>query len=99
VSDAGRSAGSADSRRLLEIAARLSQKREDTMTAYQNCKVDEAVQRMTGSDDDGYGFHIRSGNNRPLVTLMFATEKDAEEARAEVAMAVARATEITPHGA
>ena len=45
------------------------------MTAYQNCKVDEAVQTMTGGD--GYGFHIRSGN-RPIVTLMFATREEAE---------------------
>jgi hypothetical protein len=68
------------------------------MTAYQNCKVDEAVQSMTGSDDDGYGFHIRSGGNRPIVTLMFATQEDAEQARGEIARAMEKAVEITPHG-
>jgi hypothetical protein len=68
------------------------------MTAYQNCKVDEAVQRMTGSDDDGYGFHIRSGGNRPIVTLMFATKEDAEQARGEIAGAVEKAIEVTSHG-
>jgi hypothetical protein len=67
------------------------------VTAYQNCKVDDAVQQMTGSDDDGYGFHIRS-KNRPVVTLLFATQEDAEQARAEVARAVEKAIEVTPHG-
>jgi hypothetical protein len=68
------------------------------MTAYQNCKVDQAVQRMTGSDDDGYGFHIRSGGNRPIVTLMFATQEDAEQARGDIARAVEKAIEVTSHG-
>jgi hypothetical protein len=68
------------------------------MTAYQNCKVDEAVQRMTGSDDDGYGFHIRSGGNLPVVTLMFATQEDAEQARGEIARVVEKAIEVTSHG-
>ena len=68
------------------------------MTAYQNCKVDQAVQRMTGSDDDGYGFHIRSGGNRPIVTLMFATQEDAEQARGEIARTIEKAVEITSHG-
>jgi hypothetical protein len=68
------------------------------MTAYQNCKVDDAVQQMTGSDEDGYGFHIRSVGNRPIVTLMFATQKDAEQARGEIARAVEKAIEVTSHG-
>jgi hypothetical protein len=68
------------------------------MTAYQNCKVDDAVQSMTGSDEDGHGFHIRSGGNRPIVTLMFATQHDAEQARGEIARAVEKAIEVTSHG-
>ena len=42
----------------------------------------------------GYGFSILSENNRPLVTLSFATREDAEEALAEVASAVEKAVEV-----
>jgi hypothetical protein len=61
------------------------------MTAYQNCKVDAAVQTMNGGD--GYGFNVRS-NNRVVVSLMFATREDAEKARDEIRSAVERATQI-----
>jgi hypothetical protein len=67
------------------------------MMAYQNCNVDDVVQQMTGSDDDGYGVHIRSGT-RPIVTLLFATQEEAERARGEIARAVEKAIEVTPHG-
>ena len=56
------------------------------------------MQSMTGSDDDDYGFHIRSGGNLPIVTLMFVTQEDAEQARGEIARAMEKAVEITPHG-
>jgi hypothetical protein len=56
------------------------------------------MRRCSGSDDDGYGFHIRSGGNRPIVTLMFATKEDAEQARGEIAGAVEKAIEVTSHG-
>jgi hypothetical protein len=42
----------------------------------------------------GCGFSILSENNRPLVTLSFATRDDAEEALAEVARAVEKAVEV-----
>jgi hypothetical protein len=65
-------------------------------------RVSEIVAMAMGGGgsygSDGYGFHILS-ENRLLVTLVFATWEDAEEARAEVARAVERAVEITPHGA
>ena len=47
---------------------------------------------------NGYGFHIRSGGNRPIVTLLFATQEDAEQARVEIARVVEKAVEITSHG-
>ena len=70
------------------------------MTAYQNCKVSEVmpVTLPSGVAGAGYGFSIRSENNRPLVTLSFATREDAEEALAEVARAVEKAVAVTPQG-
>jgi hypothetical protein len=70
------------------------------MTAYQNCKTSEVVPVTlpSGVAGAGYGFSIRSENNRPLVTLSFATREDAEQARAEVARAVERAVEVRPQG-
>ena len=63
------------------------------MATYQNCEAADEGQQMT----HGYGFHIRS-NNRPIVTLVFATEEDAKQARVEIASAVQKAIEITAHG-
>jgi hypothetical protein len=54
------------------------------------------ARRVHRYGSDGYGFHILS-EDRPLVTLAFATWEDAEQARDEVARAVERAVEITPH--
>ena len=70
------------------------------MTAYQNCKVSEVmpVTLPSGVAGAGYGFSIRSENNRPLVTLSFATREDAEQAQAEVASAVEKAVEVRPQG-
>ena len=66
------------------------------MTVYQNCKVGEVQQVIVHSGDGyGYGFSILSGNNRPLVALSFATQEDAEQARAEVASAIEKAVEVT----
>jgi hypothetical protein len=60
--------------------------------------ISMALDGSGGYGSDGYGFHILS-ENRLLVTLAFATWEDAEQARAEVARAVEKAVEITPHGA
>jgi hypothetical protein len=70
------------------------------MTAYQNCKVSEVmpVTLPSGVAGAGYGFSIRSENNRPLVTLSFATREDAKEALAEVARAVEKAVAVTTQG-
>ena len=64
------------------------------MASYTNCKVG-AVQKVTA----GYGFSILGGDHgRPLVAFAFATEADAEQARAEIEKVVAKAVEITPQG-
>ena len=55
---------------ILRVAA---EKWRQAMATYQNCEAADEVQQMT----HGYGFHIRS-NNRPIVTLVFATEEDAK---------------------
>ena len=70
------------------------------MTAYQDCKVSEVmpVTLPSGVAGAGYGFSIRSENNRPLVTLSFATREDAKEALAEVARAVEKAVAVTTQG-
>jgi hypothetical protein len=70
------------------------------LTAYQNCKVSEVmpVTLPSGVAGAGYGFSIRSENNRPLVTLSFATREDAKEALAEVARAVEKAVAVTTQG-
>ena len=70
------------------------------MTAYQNCKVSEVmpVTLPSGVAGAGYGFSIRSENNRPLVTLSFATREDAEQAQAEVTTAAEKAVEVRPQG-
>jgi hypothetical protein len=63
------------------------------MAGYTNCKVGE-VQKVTA----GYGFVIRDGYKRLVVTFAFATEADAAQARAEIEKVVAKAIEITPQG-
>jgi hypothetical protein len=70
------------------------------MTAYQNCKVGEIISVTLHSGDAGvgYGFSILSEKNRPLVTLSFEAQGDAEHARAEIARAVEMAIEITLQG-
>jgi hypothetical protein len=71
------------------------------MTSYTNCKVGDvqSVIVQIGDEGLGYGFSILGGpHGRPLVTLAFKTEVDAEQARTEVAKVVATAVEITPHG-
>ena len=44
------------------------------------------------------GFSILSEKNRPLVTLSFETQGEAEQARAEIVRAVEKAVEVTPQG-
>jgi hypothetical protein len=71
------------------------------MNSYTNCKVGdvESVIVHGGDEGSGYGFSILGGpHGLPLVGFAFATEADAERARAEVAKAVERAVEITPQG-
>jgi hypothetical protein len=71
------------------------------MTVYRNCRVDDVgpVIVHSGEAGSGYGFSILGGEHgRPLVGFAFATEEDAEQARAEVARAVEKAVEVTPQG-
>jgi hypothetical protein len=42
--------------------------------------------------------HGLSRRYRPITTLMFATQEDAEQARGEIARAVEKAIEVTSHG-
>jgi hypothetical protein len=68
------------------------------MASYTNCKVGEVQSVMLGGRNvPGYGFSILGGT-RPLVAFAFVTKADAEQARAEIEKAVAKAVEITPQG-
>ena len=69
------------------------------MASYTNCKVSDLMPTA-----DGSGFHILGDDDRqpkmpprPLVTLAFKTWDETEQARDEVAKAVAKAVTITPH--
>jgi hypothetical protein len=63
------------------------------MAGYRNCTVGDVL-----LSTEGYGFHIVSDLNRPLVFLTFATEDEAKQARDEIAKVVAKAVTITPNG-
>jgi hypothetical protein len=62
------------------------------------CKVGLFKPVQIGRDEMGYGFSILSVNSRALCALAYATQADAEEARAEVAQALEKAVEVTPQG-
>ena len=68
------------------------------MTAYTDCKVGFVKPVQMGRAEVGYGFSILSVNDRPLCALAYATQEDAEQARADVAWALEKAIEITPQG-
>ena len=64
------------------------------MASYTNCKVGDVL-----SVTLGYGFSIVAGPaRRPVVAFAFATEAEAQQARAEIEKVVAKAVEITPQG-
>jgi hypothetical protein len=66
------------------------------MTAYKDCKVGFVKPVHLGRAEVGYGFSILSEDSRPLCALAYATQADAEEARAEVERALEKAVEVTP---
>ena len=68
------------------------------MTAYTDCKVGVVQPVTVDGPKVGYGFSILSVNSRPLCALAFATQEDAEQARAEVARALERTVEVTSQG-
>ena len=61
------------------------------MASYTNCKVSDVMPTAEGA-----GFNILSDGDRPLVTLAFEKWGEAEQARDEIAKAVAKAVTITP---
>ena len=62
-----------------------------TTFSYKNCTVSEVM----GMSDLGYGFNILTERAQPILSLAFETRDDAEQARAEIASALANAVEIT----
>jgi hypothetical protein len=64
----------------------------DVMTtfSYKKCTVSEVMEMS-----DGYGFTILTERAQPILSLAFETKDDAAQARAEVAIVIAKAVEIT----
>jgi hypothetical protein len=62
-----------------------------TSFSYKNCRVSDAV----GMPNPGYGFDILNERAQPILSLIFERRDDAEQARVEVAKAVAKAVGVT----
>jgi hypothetical protein len=60
------------------------------MATYQQFQVD-AVQRFLS----GHGFHITNQHHRPLFSVVYQTEAEAEAGRDAIAAALAKATEVS----
>ena len=54
-----------------------------------------AVSDVIGVPNPGYGFNILNERAQAVLSLAFERRDDAEQARAEVAKAVAKAVEVT----
>ena len=50
---------------------------------------------VVGHAHRGYGFNILNERAQPVLSLLFERRDDAEQARVEVAKAVAKAVEVT----
>jgi hypothetical protein len=61
-----------------------------TSFSYKNCTVSDVM-----GMNPGYGFNILNERKNGLRTLAFEKGDDAEQARVEVAKAVAKAVEVT----
>jgi hypothetical protein len=62
-----------------------------TSFIYKNCTVSDVM----GMPNQGYGFYILNERAQPVLSLAFESKDDAEQARAEVAKAVAKAAAVT----
>jgi hypothetical protein len=62
-----------------------------TSFIYKNCTVSDVL----GTPNPGYGFNILNERAQPVLSLTFVRKGDAEQARVEVAKAVAKAVEVT----
>ena len=62
-----------------------------TSFSFKNCTVSDVMETPT----PGYGFDIRNERAQPVLSLAFEQRDDAEQARVEVAKAVAKAIEVT----
>ena len=62
-----------------------------TSFSYKNCTVSDVM----GMPKLGYRFNILNERAQPVLSLVFERRDDAEQARVEVAKAVAKAVEVT----
>ena len=62
-----------------------------TSFSYRNCTVSDVMEMS----NPGYRFNILNERAQPVLSLVFERRNDAEQARVEVAKAVAKAVEVT----
>jgi hypothetical protein len=62
-----------------------------TSFSYRNCTVSDVVEMPKS----GYSFRVLNERAQPVLVLAFERRDDAEQARVEVAKAVAKAVEVT----
>jgi hypothetical protein len=62
-----------------------------TSFSFRNCTVSDVI----GMPNQAYGFNILDERVRPVLSFVFGRRDDAEQARVEVARAVAKVVEIT----
>jgi hypothetical protein len=62
-----------------------------TSFSFRNCTVSDVI----GMPNQAYGFDILNERVRPVLSFAFERRDDAEQARVEVARAVAKVVEIT----
>jgi hypothetical protein len=62
-----------------------------TSFSFRNCTVSDVI----GMPNQAYGFDILNERARPVLSFAFERRDDAEQARVEVARAVAKVVEIT----
>jgi hypothetical protein len=62
-----------------------------TSFSFKNCTVSDVI----GMPNRDYRFNILNERAQPVLSLVFERRDDAEQARVEVARAVARVVEVT----
>jgi len=69
------------------------------MPTYEKFKVGEVLSMQGGlTGPSAYGFNIIDQGGKPLISIMYYTESEAEEARAAITEALVKAIAITTHG-